>query len=669
MCGLAGEIAYRPSVRADADRALPMLQAILHRGPDDVGCWEAEDGSACLLHARLSLVDLGGGKQPMTAVGDNVVIVYNGEIYGFEEARRDLESQGVIFRTRCDTEILLQLYLRFGPEFVRHLEGEFAFVLLDRRNGRAMLARDRFGIKPLFFASRRGLLLFGSEAKAILAHPWMDRQLDLAVLARELQGVFLPQDTLFAGISALEPGTYMLVSRQEITTCRFADLDPQAAGTLDLPFERAVDALEERLADAVKRRFHGDAPVGIYLSGGVDSSVVAALSATGSSVDPAAYSIDFTGTNDSEYAAAGDAARQLSLRGVRAPVDWEALEASFESSIWHAETIAANAHGTAKMLLAQRAAQDVKAVLTGEGADELHGGYAYFQHAGLLAEAAEGRGGDRLLHFTAQYGPRDGVLGMITPRLRKRLAWSHGGGTPYAAMRAYVAGWGARFLTTSDFRRQASEPPERALLDWLTARAPDARTLDDVTLSRFVALQTDLPRYNLGYLGDRVEMAHGLEARLPFLDTRVADLLWRMPADYHLLHGETKRVLRALLARHLPRVAERPKRAFLTPTAASRDVLGGYLAQRWLSMDATRHAGIFRPTAIAGARRLVALRGTRPSTAFCLSAYLTMALSAHLVVDLFSENFSKTMARRSAMSLDDLRARLAGSQPAPLAAA
>jgi Glutamine amidotransferase domain len=157
MCGLAGEIACAAHGRADADRAVPMLQAILHRGPDDVGLWDDETGEACLFHARLALVDFNGGKQPMTNFGEDVVIAFNGEIYGFERIRRDLETRGVVFRTRSDTEVLLQLYLRFGPDFVRGLEGEFAFVLVDRRNGQTMLARDRFGIKPLFTSVRNGL--------------------------------------------------------------------------------------------------------------------------------------------------------------------------------------------------------------------------------------------------------------------------------------------------------------------------------------------------------------------------------------------------------------------------------------------------------------------------------------------------------------------------------
>ena len=658
MCGIAGEIACEPHSRVDADRALPMLQAILHRGPDDLGVWEDGNGDACFFHARLSLVDPAGGAQPMSDPAGRVVIAFNGEIYGFQEARRELEAHGVVFRTRSDTEVLLQLYLQSGPDFVRNLEGEFAFALLDRRNGQVMLARDRFGIKPLFVSNYNGLLLFGSEAKAILAHPLSKRQLDLQVLGRRLQGIFLPQETLFAGISAIEPGTYMLVSRGRTTSKRYADLDPEAAGTLQLSFNEAVDELESTLGEAVRQRFHGDSPVGIFLSGGVDSSSIASLARATMDKDLNAYSIDFARSGESEGSAAAETAGQLSIRHVRRKIDSEDLEAAFESSIWHSETVVANTHGTAKMLLARRAKHDVKAVLTGEGADELHGGYGYFQHAALIAAATEGDGQEPLARFAAQHGPRDGVLGAITPKLRRRLAWSNRGGTPYAAMRAVVAARGARLLTTADFQRQTPDKPEKVLLEWLSIRSPQARILDDATLSRFVAMQTDLPTYNLGYLGDRVEMANGLEARLPFLDSRVANLLWRMPAEFHLQNGENKRILRALLARTIPKVALKPKRAFLTPSTQSSDLMGGPLSRRWLSRNATRRAGIFKPGALAATQFLAAAASGNTPLAFYLSSYLTMAISAHLVIDLFCERFQENLVRRSAMSLDELRRRL-----------
>jgi asparagine synthase (glutamine-hydrolysing) len=376
--------------------------------------------------------------------------------------------------------------------------------------------------------------------------------------------------------------------------------------------------------------------------------------------DLRAYSIDFARSGESEGSAAAETAVQLSMRHVRRKIDSEDLEAAFESSVWHSETVVANTHGTAKMLLARRAKHDVKAVLTGEGADELHGGYAYFQHAELIAAVAEGQGDKALASFVAQHGPRDGILGGITPKLRRRLAWSNHGGTPYAAMRAAVAARGARFLTTADFQRQTPDKPERALLDWLSIRSPQARILDDATLSRFVAMQTDLPTYNLGYLGDRVEMANGLEARLPFLDSRVAGLLWRMPAEFHQKNGENKRILRALLARTIPKAALKPKRAFLTPSVQSRDLTRSLLSRCWLSKDVTRRAGIFKPGALAAAQPLAAASGNT-SLAFYLSSYLTMAISAHLVIDLFCERFRENLARRSAMSLDELRRRLGGN--------
>jgi hypothetical protein len=230
-------------------------------------------------------------------------------------------------------------------------------------------------------------------------------------------------------------------------------------------------------------------------------------------------------------------------------------------------------------------------------------------------------------------------------------------------MRAEVAGRGVQLLTTPDFRRQSSGDgrPAQVLLDWLGQRAPEARSLDDVTLSRYVALATDLPAYNLSSLGDRVEMATGLEARLPYLDNAVVDLMWRMPANFHHDHGQSKRVLRAVLARRLPQFNQQPKQAFLTPTAQSCALLNGRLADRWLSRDAAGRSGIFQPMALAAARLALPLAQRNPSLAFYASACLTLALSLHLIDDMFCRRFSETLARRAVLSLDELRHRLRGA--------
>jgi asparagine synthase (glutamine-hydrolysing) len=636
-----------------------MLQAILHRGPDDVGAWQDPSGDACLLHARLALVDFDGGKQPMAMMDEDVVIAFNGEIYGFERMRRELEECGAVFCTRSDTEVLLQLYSHFGPDFVRRLEGEFAFALIDRRRGVAMLARDRFGVKPLFTSMRNGLLLFGSEAKAILAHPWSERRLDLAVLNREIHGTYLPQDCLFAGISAVAPGTYQLVSRSGVETHRYFKLQVEAAGSANLTFAQAKEMLEATLREAVRDRFHGDAAVGLFLSGGVDSSAIAALASETMPSRLSAYSIDFVGAAESERAAAEFAAERMRLRGVVLGVTAEDMERAFESSVWHTETVIANGHGTAKMLLARRAKHDVKAVLTGEGSDELHCGYAYFEHAALLAAAANGEGSSALAQFMTDHGPRDGILRSITPQLRAQLAWSDHGGAPYAALRARAGERSIRFILMPDFQRQAESRPSEALLDWLSFTYPEARMLDDVTLSRLVSLHTDLPRYNLCFLGDRAEMAHGLEARVPFLDTRVVDLLWRLPFELHRANGEGKRVLRTILARHLPKTAARPKRNFLAPSAPTGGLLRGPLARRLLCEATTRRVGIYRPSALAAARQFAKVARS-PENRFYLGSFLTMALSAHLICEMFCDRFSETLARRSALSLPELRARLKG---------
>jgi asparagine synthase (glutamine-hydrolysing) len=662
MCGIAGEIALTGGAGADWNRAVPMLRAILHRGPDGVGAWGDPERRFAALHARLSLIDLAGGAQPMLSAEGDIAIVYNGEIYGHHDHRRALEARGAVFRNRTDTEVLIQLYRAFGPDFVTRLEGEFAFALFDLRSGETFLVRDRYGVKPLFVSERDGLLLFASEIKGILAHPLARRELDHATLDRRLHGVFLPGETVFAGVGAVEPGEMWTVSRAGISRRRWFDLDPLAAGSARLSAEAARDALDDAFGAAISGRLKADVPVGLFLSGGIDSSAVAAYAAAESAVPPKAFIIDFAGSPDSEAPDALATAQLLGLPSDVATIAASDMEDAFHETVWRSEIPLPNPHGAAKLLLARRARQSVKAVLTGEGADELHGGYAWFRHSMLLA----GNGsGDDLAAFLASHGLHDAVAPKATAELRQSLAWTTHGGAPYTALRAALIAPGMRLATTRAHRGAADGPAPRALLDWLSARAPFARRLAEPTLSQFAALLTDLPGYNLVTLGDRVEMASGLEGRLPFLDRRVAELLWSLPPDLHVGPASAKTVLRAALATRLPEAAARRKKMFVAPQPLTLAVTAGAAADDWLSREATRAAGVFRPRLVSLFRRLGPRFRPGSRRATLISGFLTSAASVNLLHRMFCEALPATLDRYAPMSEAALRAALAE----PLAAA
>lgn len=646
MCGFAGELALGPESRTDCRRARPMLEAILHRGPDSCGAWQDPERRAALLHCRLAVVDIEHGQQPMHDTHGRATIVYNGEIYGFKRLRRELQAGGYEFLTNSDTEVLLALYLRDGPDFVGQLEGEFAFVIYDHTKRLAILSRDRFGVKPLLLSKRNGLLLFGSEAKAILAHPFSERALSLEALHRRMHGVMFPEETVFQDIHAVAPGTTMLIDGAGAETIlRHADLDPQAAGSLALDEGAALDAFEEAFSAAVKDRLHGDVPIGVFLSAGVDSNTVATTMREVSDNTHPAFTIGFQSAGYAESEEAAATAKHLGFEHHIEHIETGGLDSHFARSIWHGETIAVNGHGAAKMLLARNASSKVKVTLGGEGADEFHGGWAYFRHAALLEAAKGPRGWWEILKFLARHGARDGVMTRATPILRKRLSGPKALGVPYAAIRASHLRYFLSYVLQGEFQRKGQPDPDVQVLDWLDRRAPGARQLDDVTLSRFTAALTDMPVYNLSYLGDRAEMVSGLEGRLPFLDKRVVDLLWGLPGEFHMNATTNKTLIRRVLRKRLPQTAERSKRVFLAPSSASKGVLEGPFSDRWLSAEMIETCGFFRPKAVRILRSAYSALPEPSGARAVLESFLTLAISAHLLNHMFVTDFSGSLER------------------------
>lgn len=656
MCGIAGELSLRTCVRTDCNRAGPMLDAILHRGPDGTGAWQDPEGRASLLHCRLAIVDVEHGQQPMHDTLGHVTITFNGEIYGFEKLRQELQATGYQFQTRSDTEVLIALYLRDGPDFVAQLEGEFAFVIYDRRKKQALLTRDRFGVKPLFYSENDGLLLFGSEIKAILSHPNAERAINPEVLHRRMHGVLLPEETVFRGIQAVAPGTTMFVGADRgIIVRRHADLDPEAAGTLSLEPDAALNAFEEAFTAAVSERLQGDVPVGLYLSAGVDSNLIAAVLCEISDDPHSAFTIGFETPGYAEADDAAVSAERFELEHIVEHIGNGDLDTHFARSVWHAEMTVPNGHGTAKMSLSRRASEKVKVILTGEGADEIHGGYAYFRHSELLMSASDRAGRRAVKHFLVENGALDGVLSKATPKLQNQLAGSNSSGVPYAAMRASILEELLGYVLSRDLQAAARPDPAGQLLDWLDQRAPGARRLDDVTLSRFTSAITDMSTYNLSYLGDRAEMANSVEGRLPYLDKRVVDLLWGLPYNFHLNETSNKTLIRRALAKRLPNPAQRYKRMFLAPPGTSTSVFEGPIAKHWLSTEVIKASGFFQPRAVKALRMAHSALPRNTGFRRVLEGFLMTAISAHLLDHLFCKDFQGSLSQFR-LSTDQLRA-------------
>jgi asparagine synthase (glutamine-hydrolysing) len=582
MCGLAGIISDDP---AAADRVPAMLATVRHRGPDAEGleCL----GPATLGHRRLSILDLAGGGQPMLTADGTLAVVINGEIYNFPALRRALEAEGRGFRTRSDTEILLHLYQKYGVDCVAHLDGMFAFALWDRPRRRLLLARDHLGQKPLFYAETARGLVFASEVKAVLASGLVPRDIDLEALFHYVSLRFIPdQLTLFKGVRKL-PAAHRLVYEQGAVRVErywsFSCVAKRPGSEAEL-----TDALDRELQETVRAHLLSDVPVGSFLSGGIDSSLVTALMAKASPEPVPTFSIGVREQGFNELPFAAEVARRYRTQHHEEVVTADLVRLVPEM-VWHLDE-PSDPFGVGVYLVARLAARDVKVVLSGDGGDELFAGYDRF--AGQRLATMYG-----LLPRSLRRTLMRQLIGLVPESfgyksLAQKLRWLNemsllDGGERYAASMSFL-----RF--TEDAKRSLLSPDARASLAGLDStekilthfNSPNARELIDRML--YTDLMTRIPDHLLPIV-DRMAMAHGLEVRPPLLEHRMVEFAASLPGDLKLRGTKLKYILRRVAARYLPgELIERPKQGFGFPLA------------RWMRTD-LRH--LLRH--VAGESRLV----------------------------------------------------------------
>jgi asparagine synthase (glutamine-hydrolysing) len=558
MCGICGKVSP-DGVGADEIRL--MAATLVHRGPDDEGIYV--DGTAGLGHRRLAIIDLEHGHQPLGSEDGALWIVFNGEIYNYRELRARLAPRHR-FRTDSDTEVLLRLYAEAGPGCVRELRGMFAFAIWDARRRRLVLARDHLGQKPLFYVHRGRALLFASEIKALLAADPALRRMDPAALHEYLAlRVITPPRTMFADVRKLPPASILTFADGGVTIERY--WSPRYEPKLRRREADLLDELEQRVLETVRYHLVSDVPVGAFLSGGMDSSLVVAMmrKATGEPIKTFAVGVPYRGYSELPWA-----------RLAAATFGTEHFEETIRPSLvrvlpevaFHLDE-PSDPLSVCMYHLAAMARREVKVVLGGDGGDELFGGYDRYYAMALVAWYA-------LL-------PRAARAGLVAPLLRHLpdgawyKSWSHrlkwldhlaraDGGRRYARSLGYFyftedrrAGlYGARLR-----RELGGFDPEAAICRCFDAG--DARALVDRMLYADSMLR--LPDHSMMIL-DRTAMAHGLEARSPFLDHTLVEFCARVPARLKV-RGRTRRYLqRRLAARHLPRpLLERGKQGFSSP--------------------------------------------------------------------------------------------------------
>lgn len=643
MCGIAGLVNLRPRLPPpEFEELAVMAGALQHRGPDEFGLYR--DARAGLAHARLSIIDLATGQQPLSNERHNLWVSFNGEIFNYVELRAELEQRGHTFRTRSDTEVIVHAYEEWGAGAFRRFNGQWAVALWDEDTGSLVLARDPFGVRPLYIAEHEGRLYFASEVKALFAAaPTLPRRFDPVGLD-ELFTFWAPvaPRTVFEGIVELEPGAVVTYGPRGVARDTAWDpsfpADPREGfqGSVD----DAADAVRAALEDATSlRMLRADVPVGSYLSGGLDSSLIAALALRAKASRFSTFSLRFEDAEYDETPHQRTMAQHLSSDHHEVLVSRAQIAEAFPAVIRHTERPVLRTAPAPLYLLSETVRKaGIKVVLTGEGADEMFAGYDLFREAKVRrfwSRAPESPWRPALLDRLYPYLSRSPV----EERTLARHFFKQG------LDRAAEPGFGhqMRWRTTSALKRLLSaEVRERSAhadsVASLVGRLPrNFAGWTSLAQDQYIEIRTLLSGYLLSSQGDRMLMAHSVEGRFPFLDRRVAALAESLPPEYKLRVLDEKHVLKRAAADLVPAsILERPKQPYRAPDALCFTSAAG---TEWIEQvagpGALVDAGVFN---CAAARQLMAKCAARAGQGQFSNAdnmALVGLLSTQLVYDHF----------------------------------
>jgi asparagine synthase (glutamine-hydrolysing) len=553
MCGICGQLNFARNEPVEPDTIRQMAESIRHRGPDDEGYFF--DGPLGLGFRRLSIIDLAGGHQPMSDAEETVWVIFNGEIYNFKELRADLEQRGHSFRTRSDTEVIIHGYKEWGTEVFNHLNGMFGLAIWDVKKKRLVVARDAMGIKLIYYRIENGQLTFASEIRAVLAGGDSKPGVDPVALNLFLRFRYTPSPlTIFDGIRKLAPGTMLIVERGECREERWYNYTP-------VPFEfpRSEEEVREELLDlyraAVKRHLLSDVPVGILLSGGLDSGLLLALMNEEGGPWPA-YTIGYGETfEDDELADAKETATLLGARHIPVRLDRGEFERSLPTIVECLEEPIAASSIVPMYFVSQRARQDVKVALIGQGPDELFGGYK--RHLGVrygnwwrgLPSVVRS-----MVGFAVNGLPRNEMLkrGTRSLGIENRL-------TRYQHVFSLAPAETIDGLFRDDV---LPEKPRHELVEYWRELVPQMEHTDELGGFQLLEIRSSLPDELLMY-ADKLSMAHSLEVRVPYLDRTVVEYVQRLDASFKIRRGTRKWLHRQVCQSYLPpRILKRKKRGF-----------------------------------------------------------------------------------------------------------
>jgi asparagine synthase (glutamine-hydrolysing) len=616
MCGFTGYADTRGERQANQEVLLRMTGSLVHRGPDSDGY--LLENTVGLGFRRLSIIDLDGGDQPIYNEDKSVALLCNGEIYNYRELRKELMQKGHSFRSNCDVEVLLHLYEEEGTAFLNRLNGQFAFVIYDRNKRLLFLARDHFGINPLYYTMADGVFIFGSEIKAILEHPLVEREVDLTGLDQVLSfpGLVSPR-TMFRNIKSLKSGHYMTVADGNLKVSEYWDLDYPLKGETgdDRPESFYVRELKELFAQSVGYRLQADVPVGFYLSGGLDSSLIGAMiNQLSPSVQRHSFSIGFTEREINESKYQQMMARHIDSIHHEIIFGWTEISGRLADMIYHCECPVKESYNTCSMALSEAARRNgVPVILTGEGADELFAGYVGYRFD--------------------QSGVRDSkkydLETLFEDEIREKL-WGDKDLFYETDQHAF------REVKTSLYSADANDLyDDFDCLNFELVNKEKLHGRDFIHQRSYLDFKLRLSDHLISDHGDRMALANSIEARYPFLDIGLINFSRQIPPHLKLNRFTEKYILKKVAEDLLPQgIVKREKFGFHAPGSP-------YLLHQnldWvndlLSYERIKRQGFFNPNAVESLKRLYSREGFKLNLPF-ESDLLMIMLTFGIFLDTF----------------------------------
>lgn len=601
MCGIAGYI-NNCSI-AGTQIIKRMLASINHRGPDECGIYTHQN--IAIGSVRLSIIDLATGQQPLANENLNLWIVFNGEIFNYLELRKNLEGKGHRFRTHSDTEVIVHLYEEYGENCLTMLNGQFAFSIWDKNKQELFMARDRVGIRPLFYHHSPNLFVFGSEIKAIFEHPEVNRELSAEGISETLTfWTTITPNTAFAGINECPPGHYMMYKQGKISIKKYWELSFSTPGNYYKgSFKNAIADFNDLFNDSVKIRLRADVPVAAYLSGGIDSSVTTAFI---KKIEPGilqTFSVGFTENEFDESEYQNIASKYFNTKHTGFKCTSAEIAENFPKVVWHSEMPLLRTSPSPMFSLSKKVRENnIKVVITGEGADELLAGYNIFKENKIRHFWAKDKNSKfRPLLLTKLY-PYISALQSANPNALK-MFFGYKLEETDSPIYSHLLRWKNTSNIKSHFSKELKNKlntfnPYVNLMETLNGKLDQ---LDPLAKAQVIEIKIFLSGYLLSSQGDRMGMANSVEGRYPFLDHRVIEFCASLPPDYKLKGLNEKVLLKKMMKGRLPEeILNRSKQAYRAPILSS--FLGKEAPEyvnEILSSSTLAEAGVFNPESVA----------------------------------------------------------------------